>query len=59
MASFTADRAAVNMGQHARIKALILGDKCFIDQLNTARDFQLTNNCKIIFQFVNVEYNEV
>ena len=25
MASFTADGAAVNMGQHARIKALILG----------------------------------
>ena len=35
------------------------GDKWFIDQLNTERDFQLTNNCKIIFQFVNVEYNEV
>ena len=42
MASFTADGAAVNTGQHAGIKALILGDKCFIDQLNTARDFYLS-----------------
>ena len=46
-------------GSTCRDKGFNPGDKCFTDQLNTARDFQLTNNCKIIFQFVSVEYSEV